>query len=98
MQLEYWIFFGIIISIFASTFDLPLKPDKLVFGAILGMLGAVVGGVFAYFLADIRIMGISVSTFTIVTFSAVLIILQRKPIEKLIKFLKGGEKYVGWNI
>lgn len=98
MQIEYWVFLGIIISIFASTFDLPLSPSKLVFVTFLGILGAVVGGVTAYLLADITLIGTPVSTITIITFTALLIVFQRKQLEKLIPFLKGGEKYVRWNI
>ena len=87
------------VSIFASTFDLPLKVSRLVFSSLLGVLGSVVGGVIAYLLSDIEIMGMNISMLTIIILSAIVITLHRKQLERLYNVItRGGEKYVGWQV
>jgi uncharacterized membrane protein YeaQ/YmgE (transglycosylase-associated protein family) len=98
MYIEYWIFFGILVSIFASTFDLPLRFSRLFYGTVLAVIGSLVGGVAAYFIYGMRINGIDMSAIFITGLGAVLLILLGKRIESTFKVLKGGEKHAEWSI
>jgi uncharacterized membrane protein YeaQ/YmgE (transglycosylase-associated protein family) len=98
MNIEYWVFFGILVSIIASTFDLPLKISRLFYGTLLGIVGSLVGGIGAYFIYGMKIHGIDMSAVFITALGAALLILLGRRIENSFKIEKGGEEHAGWNI
>jgi uncharacterized membrane protein YeaQ/YmgE (transglycosylase-associated protein family) len=98
MNIEYWVFFGVIISIFATTFDLPLRVSRLFVGMVLGIVGSLIGGITAYFMYGMTINGIDMSAVFITGTCAVLLILLGKRIEQTFSVLRGGEKDAGWSV
>lgn len=98
MYIEYWILLGVIISIATSIFDLPLRLDKVIFTTIWGILGSLVGSAIAYLVVNTHLMSIPLSTITLISCTIFFIILQRKQLERFTALVKGGEKYVRWNV
>ncbi len=98
MLIEYWLVFGFLVSLFMTLLDVPLSFSRLVFLSLLGMGGAVVGGVFAYFIYGARIEGIDISFLLGTLFGAIALLLLRESISKSIRILKGGEGNAGWSI
>jgi uncharacterized membrane protein YeaQ/YmgE (transglycosylase-associated protein family) len=98
MSIEYWVFFGVMVSIFATTFSMPLRFSQLFFAMILGIVGSLVGGVFAYMLYGVHIQGIDVSILLMTTAGAIFSVCMRRRIERLLITLRGGDNDAGWSI
>ena len=98
MMFEYWLAFGLLVGIVMSIFDLPLRISRMLFLTVLGMGGAVVGGVFSYFLYGTRIEGVDVSLLIGALLTAIALLILREPIQRIIQTVKGGEQHAGWNI
>jgi hypothetical protein len=84
--------FGVFVGIIGSTFDMPLRVNKLLFSMLIGVTGSLIGGMTAYFLYGIEVGGINVATLFVVLFAAVAAVLLLRLSGKQITFRwKGGE-------
>jgi hypothetical protein len=98
MYFEYWAVLGVLISIFMSVIDMPLRIGRLLFLSFLGSIGAVLGGVLAYFIYGTQIAGVDIALLLVPLTGAIGFLFLREPIGKLLNVLRGGESHARWSI
>jgi uncharacterized membrane protein YeaQ/YmgE (transglycosylase-associated protein family) len=86
-----WLLFGLLIGIVGSTFDMPLRMNKLVFSLLIGVAGSLIGGMVAYFIYGMELQGVNIATLTVVLFGSVAAIFLHKLSDKSTTHMRGGE-------
>jgi uncharacterized membrane protein YeaQ/YmgE (transglycosylase-associated protein family) len=89
-NLEYWVIFGLLISIIINASDMPLRISKLLISVVLGIVGSLVGGIFAYFIFGLEVNGIAIAPVIAALTGAIGLVLLRTPLKSFYTSLRDG--------
>ncbi len=79
MHFVQWIEFGVLVGILASAIDPGLRISRLLVAVVLGVIGALLGGVLAYLFYGLSIAGVDLTTtFVLLTCISIFLLAGRK--------------------
>lgn len=70
-----WVLFGILVSLFMTVLDLPVRFNRSLFSLLIGVVGSVLGGMVAYFIYGIELQGVNIAVLTVVISASVAAVL-----------------------